>query len=70
MPAKCTTTPAYPSERAFVLQFHHEADLGVGRFLGRIEHVASGRVGHFWSPEGLADFVAEKLGELNTADPR
>jgi hypothetical protein len=69
MQAEFTTAPAYPSERAFVLQFHREADLGAGRFLGRIEHVTSGRVGHFQSPEGLVAFVAAKLGEVDTADP-
>jgi hypothetical protein len=69
MEAKFTTTSTYPSERTFVLQFHCEADLGAGRFLGRIEHVASGRVGHFQSPEELVAFVAAKLGEVDTADP-
>ncbi len=59
MEAKFTTASAYPSERAFVLQFHREADLKIGRFLGRIEHVASGRAGHFQSLEELVAFVAE-----------
>ncbi len=61
MPEKCTITPAYPSERAFVVQFHREADPGAGRFLGRIEHVVSGRVGHFQSLEELVALVVEYL---------
>ncbi len=68
MPEKSTTTSTYPSERAFVLQFHREADLGAGRFLGRIEHVASGRVGHFQSFEELVAFVAECLPPAGLAE--
>ncbi len=56
-----TTISTYPSERAFVLQFHREADLGAGRFLGRIEHVASGKSSHFQSLEELTAFVVEYL---------
>ncbi|MGH8601393.1 MAG: hypothetical protein ACREXR_00985 [Gammaproteobacteria bacterium] len=65
MQEKFTTTSAYPSDGAFVLQFHREADLGAGRFLGRIEHVASGRAGHFHSSEELVAFVAARLGEVD-----
>lgn len=68
MEAKFTTASAYPSERAFVLQFHREADLKIGRFLGRIEHVSSGRVGHFQSPEELVAFAAEYVPPQDRAE--
>ena len=55
--------PIYPSNRAFVLQFHREADLKTGRCLGRIEQVVSGKVGHFQSLEELLAFLTERLDE-------
>ena len=55
--------PIYPSNRAFVLQFHREADLKAGRCLGRIEQVVSGKVGHFQSVEELLAFLTERLDE-------
>ncbi|MGH8566049.1 MAG: hypothetical protein ACREXW_18975 [Gammaproteobacteria bacterium] len=68
MQKEFATVSTYPSERAFVLQFHREADLGAGRFLGRIEHVASGRVGHFQALEELVAFVAEYLPPAGLAE--
>lgn len=53
----------YPSNRAFVLQFHREADLKADRCFGRIEQVVSGKVGHFQSPEELLAFLTERLDE-------
>lgn len=58
-----TDQPIYPSNRAFVLQFHREADLKTGRCLGRIEQVVSGKVGHFQSVEELLTFLIERLDE-------
>jgi hypothetical protein len=55
--------PLYPSNRAFVLQFHREVDLKAGRYLGRIEQVVSGKVGHFQSVEELLTFLIERLDD-------
>jgi hypothetical protein len=55
--------PIYPSNRAFVLQFHRKADLKASRCLGRIEQVVSGKVGHFQSVEELLAFLTERLDE-------
>ncbi len=63
MPQSLADQPIYPSNRAFVLQFHREADLKAGRCLGRIEQVISGKVGHFQSPEELLAFLTERLDE-------
>ena len=61
--------PIYPSNRAFVLQFHREADLKAGRCLGRIEQVVSGKVGHFQSLEELLAFLTERLDEIDRIGP-
>jgi hypothetical protein len=58
-----TDQPIYPSNRAFVLQFHRKADLKASRCLGRIEQVVSGKVGHFQSVEELLTFLIERLDE-------
>lgn len=50
-----------PGEGAFVIQFRAPADVAPDRFSGRIEHVASGEVGHFQTPGELADFVKRVL---------
>jgi hypothetical protein len=63
MPQSLADQPIYPSNRAFVLQFHREADLEASRCLGRIEQVVSGKVGHFQSLEELLAFLTERLDE-------
>ena len=46
---------------AFVLQLRPETDVAAGRFEGRVEHVASGRVAHFHSVEELLAFIGRVL---------
>jgi len=49
-----------PSDRAFVL--HLDARARPPQFtVGRVEHIASGRVGHFGSLDGLIAFLAGVL---------
>ena len=57
--------PGLPAHRAFVVQFHGEADIERGRVMGRVEHVASGRATHFGTLEQLLAFMAQVL----TDDP-
>lgn len=45
----------------FVIQFRALDDVAQRRFTGRVEHVGSGEVGHFQTPEELAAFVRHVL---------
>jgi hypothetical protein len=47
--------------RAFVVQLDPTTDPTAGRFEGRVEHVASGRVARFASPDEFLAFVARVL---------
>ena len=53
--------PALPSGRAFVVQFHAEADLAKGLFTGRAEHIVSYQATRFDSLEALVTFMARVL---------
>lgn len=57
--------PTLPTGRAFVVQFHVDADLDAGGALGRVEHLTSGRIGRFETWGGLLDFVAHTLDAGN-----
>jgi hypothetical protein len=46
---------------AFVIQFRAGTDFSTGRVAGRIEHIASGRFGHFRSATALLDLLATFL---------
>jgi len=65
MPENPSGTPAYPAARAFVVQLADPAPAGTD-LAGRVEHVVSGRSGHFGSTAELVRFVDEVLrGEGN-----
>jgi hypothetical protein len=49
---------------AFVVEFDADADLQVGRVIGRVEHVVSGRATSFQSQEMLLAFMAQVLREV------
>jgi hypothetical protein len=51
----------YPAQRAFVVQFGRRSDTARGQFAGRVEHVASGRAGHFDAAEELLAFFGRVL---------
>ena len=55
--------PSLPTDRAFVLQFHADADVGQGHFEGRVEHVVSGQATRFHSLDELLAFIARILQE-------
>jgi hypothetical protein len=50
-------------ERAFVVQFH-PAENNQTPVAGRVEHVSSGRAGHFDSWQELIDFVGRVVSTI------
>ena len=56
MPENPNGAPAYPAARAFVVQLADPAPAGTD-LAGRVEHVVSGRAGHFGSSVELVRFV-------------
>lgn len=55
-----------PYDRAFVVQFGSEADVGAGPVVGRAEHIASGRSARFGSLEELVAFMAACAAALGS----
>lgn len=53
----------FPGQGSFVIQFRSVANIEQGRFTGRVEHVASGRITHFKTLDALRAFVREVLAE-------
>jgi hypothetical protein len=50
--------------RAFVIQLHSEADLDQAKFVGRVEHVDSGRADGFRTVEELVRFIEQTVKEM------
>ena len=65
---KSTSQPALPSNRAFVVQLHAEAQVEHGEFKGRVEHIVSMRATHFHSLEELAAFIVQVVTTLAEDD--
>ena len=55
------TTPGLPTDRAFVLQVHTTAEVDLGRFEGRVEHIVSGQATRFHSLDELLAFIGRIL---------
>jgi hypothetical protein len=53
--------PALPAQRAFVVQFHTDAQIEQGELRGRVEHVVSYQSAHFESREELVAFMVRVL---------
>ena len=53
---------------AFVVQFRPETDIEEGRFVGRVEHVASSKAARFHSLEELLSFIARVLAEVRSTE--
>ena len=49
---------------AFVIQFRPETAIEVGRFEGRVEHVASTKAARFHSLDELVGFIANVLATV------
>jgi len=54
--------PTLPTNRAFVVQLHRDANLQAGQFRGRVEHVVSMQSTHFDSLEDLVAFITQLCG--------
>ncbi|MFN2377641.1 MAG: hypothetical protein ABR538_13960 [Candidatus Binatia bacterium] len=61
--------PAFPQQKAFVLQFAAEAGPETGVFRGRVQHVASGEQASFRSLDELWAFVRGILLESLNPPP-
>jgi hypothetical protein len=63
-----STSPLSP-QRAFVVQFREDTVVTAGRFAdyvaGRVEHVRSGQVKHFYSLDELLSFIVQMLAVVN-----
>ena len=59
--------PAYPTQRAFVVQLHAETDMVQAKMRGRAEHMVSGQVTYFQTVEELAQFMVHVL--TRTTEP-
>ena len=53
--------PTLPTQRAFVVQVHANADMGQGQVWGRVEHIVSGQATRFQSVEALVRFMVQVL---------
>ena len=55
--------PALPSNRAFVVQLHADAQVEHGHFKGRVEHIVSYQVARFESLQELVAFIVRVVAE-------
>ena len=53
--------PPLPANRAFVVQFHVDAQPEQGQFRGRVEHMVSYQAAHFASVAELTAFMVRVL---------
>lgn len=60
---------ALPVELAFVVRFREGMGAESGLFLGRVEHVSSGRTSSFQSPAELQDCIRASLREAEIKNP-
>jgi hypothetical protein len=56
--------PSLPTNRAFVVQFRAQSTDPALSWEGRVEHLTSGQVSRFHSPEELLAFLARVLTEV------
>ena len=56
--------PSLPTNRAFVVQLHADAQVEQGEFRGRVEHYVSMRATHFHSLEELTAFIVKMVTTL------
>ena len=63
-----TSQPSLPTNRAFVVQLHAEAQVEKGECKGRVEHIVSMRATHFDSLEELTAFIVQVVTTLQEDD--
>jgi len=56
--------PSLPTDRAFVVQFRAKSTDGPLSWEGRVEHLVSGQVARFSSPEELLAFLSNVLSDV------
>jgi hypothetical protein len=61
--------PSLPTRRAFVVQFHADAQVEHGHFKGRVEHIVSYQATHFESLEELLAFIVRVVMEQEKPYP-
>jgi hypothetical protein len=59
--------PSLPTNRAFVVQLHADAQPEQGNWKGRVEHLNSMEATHFTSAEELLAFMARTLSAQQLA---
>ena len=62
-----SSQPTFPTQRAFVVQIHAEANVEQGQIWGRVEHIVSGQVTYFHSLAELAAFLTQVLSGATEA---
>jgi hypothetical protein len=66
MPLPYEKLQTLPPVRAFVVQFHNDADIESQSFSGRVEHVMSGQAKRFHSLDDLLAFFTWMLRVVDT----
>jgi hypothetical protein len=56
-----SSPPSLPTNRAFLVQFRAQPPETPMAWAGRVEHVVSGQVTHFHTPEALLAFMGRVL---------
>ena len=56
--------PSLPTDRAFVVQFRAKTTDAPLSWEGRVEHLVSGQVARFSSPEELLAFLSNVLSDV------
>jgi hypothetical protein len=63
-----TNKPSLPTNRAFVVQLHADAQVEQEEFRGRVEHIVSMLATHFHSLEELTAFMVRVVTTLQEDD--
>jgi hypothetical protein len=61
--------PTFPTQRAFVVQVHTDANIEQGQVWGRVEHIVSGQATRFQTVEALVRFMVQVLTDATAAAP-
>lgn len=67
--SRSSTSPLFPANRAFVVQFQGPAEDTSLLEHGRVEHLISGQASHFASLVQLLGFMSQTLNDLGTTEP-
>ena len=59
--------PSLPTDRAFVVQFRAKTTDAALAWEGRVEHLVSGQVARFSSPEELLAFLRNVLSDVQAS---